>query len=396
MNYQGDPQYETIQGTQLQRATNTDKDIIKFGDTYYMCFQGIWFMANTPKGPWTLATSVPDEVYKIPPNSPAHSVTYVTVQDDDDTDDYVTYAAYAGYSGLMIGWGCAVWGTGWYYPPYYWYGGYYPIYYPYWRSYGYGAWYNPYTGRYGTAGRIYGPYGGVGFGARYNPSTGTYSRGAFAYGPNGARGAAQAYNPRTGTYASTRQGSGVYGSWGSTSVTRGDDWVNTKRFTSSSGNTTRVTRGDQGGMISRRGPNGGGFVGQKGDNVYAGRDGTVYRRDANGNWSKWDNGNWNSPNRPEQRNSSGRDSMLNDRARAEERSRGGDRGGDRSTVNSLERDRAARSSGSQRTRDTGSYNRSRGGNAGSYSRSSGASRGGGGGFSRGGGGGFRGGGGRRR
>ena len=64
--------------------------------------------------------------------------------------------------------GAAVWGTGWYYPPYYWGGGYYPIYYPYGRTYGYGSWYNPYTGVYGTAGRIYGPYGGVGYGARYN------------------------------------------------------------------------------------------------------------------------------------------------------------------------------------------------------------------------------------
>lgn len=233
--YQGDPQYQNIQGTQLQRAANTDKDVIKFGDMYYMCYQGLWFISNSPKGPWTLAESVPKEIYQIPPSSPAHSVTYVTVQDDDNDDDWVTYAAYAGYSGLMIGWGCAVWGTGWYYPPYYWYGGYYPIYYPYWRTYGYGAWYNPYTGIYGTAGRIYGPYGGVGFGARYNPSTGTYARGAFAYGPYGARGAAQAYNPRTGAYAATRQGSNVYGSWGSTHVQRGDDWVNTKRFTNSAG-----------------------------------------------------------------------------------------------------------------------------------------------------------------
>src|SRR6185503_5580394 len=172
--YNGEPEYEAIQGTQLHRAKNTDKEIIKFGDTYYMLFEGIWFMANTPKGQWTLATSVPKEIYDIPANSPAHSVTYVTVEEDEDkNDDWVTYAAYAGYSGLMIGWGCAVWGTGWYYPPYYWYGGYYPIYYPPLRTYGYGSWYNPYTGRYGTAGRIYGPYGGVGFGARYNPGTRT-------------------------------------------------------------------------------------------------------------------------------------------------------------------------------------------------------------------------------
>lgn len=394
--YQGDPQFQPIQETTLQRAVNTDKEIIKVGETYYMCFQGVWFQANTAKGPWTLATSVPQEIYQIPPSSPANSVTYVTVQpDEDESDDWVTYASYAGYSGLMIGWGCAVWGTGWYYPPYYWYGGYYPIYYPYWRTYGYGAWYNPYTGVYGTAGRIYGPYGGAGFGARYNPSTGTYARGAFAYGPYGARGAAQAYNPRTGTYAQTRQGSNVYGSWGSTQVQRGDDWVNTKRFTNSAGNTTRVTRGDEGGMISRRGPNGGGFVGSKGDNVYAGRDGNVYRRDANGNWSKWENGGWNNPQRPEQRgDSSVRDSMLSDRARNTERSdrargeRAGNTSGsiDRGTMSGLERDRAARSSGAQRSRDFGTYNRSR-----SSSGSMGGSRGGGG-FSRGGGGGFRGGG----
>jgi hypothetical protein len=394
--YQGEPNYQSIQGTQLQRAVNTDKEIIKVGDTYYLCYQGVWFMAGTGKGPWTLATKVPEEIYKIPASSPAHSVTYVAVQEDEDNDDdWVTYAAYAGYSGVMIGWGCTVWGTGWYYPPYYWYGGYYPVYYPYWRTYGYGAWYNPYTGVYGTAGRIYGPYGGVGFGARYNPTTGTYARGAFAYGPYGARGAVQAYNPRTGTYAATRQGSNVYGSWGSTHVQRGDDWVNTKRFTNSAGNTTRITRGDQGGVISRRGPDGSGFVGTKGENIYAGRDGNVYRRDGNGNWQKWDNGSWNSPPRAEQR-SSARDSMLNDRARQSERASGERIGNssnrasqmDRGTVSTLERDRAARSDGAQRSRDYGSYSRSR------SSGSVGGYRGGGGG-GRGGGGGFRGGGRRR-
>jgi hypothetical protein len=134
-----------------------------------------------------LAESVPDEIYKIPASSPSHTVTYVKVESNEP--DWVTYAAYGGYMGMMVGWGCAIWGTGWYYPPYYWGGGYYP----YFRTYGYGAWYNPYTGIYGTAGRIYGPYGGVGFGARYNPGTGTYARGAFAYGPYGARGAAQAF-----------------------------------------------------------------------------------------------------------------------------------------------------------------------------------------------------------
>src|SRR6201991_1722389 len=114
--YNGEPQYDNIQGTQLQRAANTDKEIIKVGDTYYMCYQGVWFMSNSPKGPWTIATSVPQDIYKIPPSSPSYPVTYVQVaDDDDDDDDWVTYAAYAGYTGLMVGWGCTVWGTGWYY-----------------------------------------------------------------------------------------------------------------------------------------------------------------------------------------------------------------------------------------------------------------------------------------
>ena len=37
--------------------------------------------------------------------------------------------------------------------------------------------------------------------------------------------AGQAYNPRTGTYAQTRQGSNVYGNWGTSSVQRGDNWA---------------------------------------------------------------------------------------------------------------------------------------------------------------------------
>ena len=51
MIYQGEPQFQDIDpGTQLQRAVNTDKEIIKVGDMYYMCYQGVWFMASTAEG----------------------------------------------------------------------------------------------------------------------------------------------------------------------------------------------------------------------------------------------------------------------------------------------------------------------------------------------------------
>jgi hypothetical protein len=351
--YQGEPQFQPIEKTTVARATNTDKDIIKVGDLYYLCFQGVWFMARTPNGPWEVTGSVPPQIYEIPISSPAHSVTYVTVEDDDD--EWVVFAAAAAYTGVMVAWGCAVWGSGWYYPPYIGYGGFYPAYFPYYPTYGYSAWYNPWTGTYGRGAGVYGPYGGAGVGARYNPRTGTYARGAAAYGPYGARGVAEAYNPRTGTYAATRQGSGVYGSWGTTGVQRGDQWATTSRRTSNiTGNTTRVTQGSEGGAaVSRRGPQGSGFVGTSGDgDVYAGRDGNVYRKQ-DGSWQRYDNGSWNGVQQP---------SPQLDRDAAA-RSDGAQRA----------RDASSARSGSSTTRSTGSYRPSGGG-----TRSGGGMRAGGG------------------
>ena len=379
VTFGGDPQFQPIEKTTVQRAVNTDKDVFKVGDLFYMCYQGVWFVGKSATGPWEVAESVPEVIYQIPASSPSHHVTYVTVEDDDD-DEWVTFAAAAGYTGMMVAWGCTVWGTGWYYPPYYGFGGYYPYYYPYFPTYGYSAWYNPWTGAYGRSAAVYGPYGGAGVGARYNPRTGTYARGAAAYGPYGARGVAQAYNPRTGTYAQTRQGSNVYGSWGSTSVQRGDDWAKTNRYTNNrTGNTTRTVRTDEGGAVMRRGDDGGRVgVGNEG-NVYAGKDGNVYRRQ-DGTWQKYDNGNWNNtPNQP-----SGERPTPNDRAgdRATTTNRPTTTQTDRSTVDQLNKDARARAEGSQRTRDAGSYR-----SGGSSAPRTGSYRGGGGG---------RAGGGRRR
>src|SRR5262249_51702198 len=281
----------------VARAVNTDKDILKVGDRYYMCFDGVWFMSAGPSGPWNVADTIPSQVYEIPISSPAYPVTQVTVDSSDN--DAVVYSAAAAYTGLMVGWGVAMWGTGYYYPPYFWSGGYYPVYYPRYPTYGYGARYNPWTGAYTRGGAVYGPYGGAGYAARYNPRTGTYSRGAAAYGPGGgARGVAQAYNPRTGTFAQTRQGSNVYGSWGRTSDQRGGQGATTWRVTNrATGNTTRATQGSGGGAaLSRRGSGGGTVARTGGGDVYAGRDGSVYRNQG-GSWQKYDNGSWSNISR---------------------------------------------------------------------------------------------------
>jgi hypothetical protein len=298
---------------------------------------------------------VPKQIYEIPVSSPSHTVTYVTVQESND--DAVVFATAMAFTGVMVAWGCAVWGTGYYYPPYVRYGGY-PIYYPHYPTYGYGAAYNPWTGAYSRGAVAYGPYGGAGVSQRYNPRTGTYSRGAAAYGPYGSRAAASAYNPRTGTVGATRQGSSVYGSWGQTGVRRGDDWATTKRYSSNvTGNTTRVTRTSDG-------------------DVYAGRDGNVYRKEGDG-FQKYENGGWNNVDRP----TGSERPQVQDRAGqgAEAGQRPATSGWDQNTAGQVQRDSAARAEGAQRTQDAGRVQSGATTRSGSYRPSGGGRAGAGGG-----------------
>lgn len=392
VEYQGEPKFESIPPTTVSHAVNTDKQVFKVGDLYYMCFQGVWFMAKGPEGPWEVTSSVPTQIYEIPTSSPDHNVTYVTVVEEDSDDEWVAFATVAAYTGIMIAWGCAVWGTGWYHPPYWGWGGMYPFYYPRYPSYGYGAWYNPWTGGYGRSAVAYGPYGGAGVTSRYNPRTGTYSRGAAAWGPYGARGYGEAYNPRTGAYGRTRQGSNVYGSWGTTSVQRGDQWVTTSRVTNRyTGTTTRVTRGSEGGAaMTRRGPGADSGVVRTGSgDVYAGRDGNVYRNQG-GSWQKYDSGSWGNVETPQRPSGQAATTQARDRSATAGATAGPTSSGrtrpDSATMDQLDRDSRARSEGSQRTRDYSSYQRSGGSRSSASSYRSGGSRGGG----------MRGGGGRRR
>lgn len=383
--YQGDPQFKPIEGAAkgVEQAVNTDKDIIKYGDLYYMCFQGVWFMSRSATGPWEVASSIPEQIYTIPTSSPVNHVTYVTVEDSDD--EWVTFAYVAAYTGIMIGWGCVMWGSGWYYPPYRW-GGY--GYYPYPHTYGMGAWYNPYTGAYGRGYAAYGPYGGVSMGAQYNPRTGTYSRGATAYGPYGSRSYGEAYNPRTGTYGQTRQGSNVYGNWGTSSVQRGDNWAQTahvenyRRGTETAG----IRTGSGAGMVTREGAGGSQTtVGRTaGGDVYAGRDGNVYRKTEGGGWeSSNGSGGWNpvdTPDRPSQTGTRDRPTTGTGTGTGANRPTTGTTSTSRPstpTTSQLERDRAARSTGNTRTTNRSTWQgsgASRAG-AGSMGRSGGGRRG---------------------
>jgi hypothetical protein len=297
VSYDGEPQFKPIESTSLSYASNTQEKIIKVGDLYYLCFQGVWFLSTSPQGPWKTADSIPKEIYTIPPSSPVYNVTYVT--QTTTTSGETEASSTAGYLGIFII-GVAVgsticYGSGYYYPPYYYYGPYpYPIYRPYPVTYGVGAYYNPHNGAYGYARGAYGPYGGVAGAAWYNPSTGTYARAAGACGAYGCAGGGRAYNPYTGAYGATRQGSNAYSQWGSSVFTKGNKWAQSAHYSDSRGTVAGARTSEGGRVVAGSGQNGRGFVGQSGSgDVYAGKDGNVYKKTDSG-WQQYGNGGWNS------------------------------------------------------------------------------------------------------
>ncbi len=294
--YAGDPEFIPIEGTSLAHAANTQERVIRYGDLYYLCFQGVWFVSASAHGPWKTVDSVPPAIYEIPPSSPVYNVTYVTVTNPTPTTVESSYSS--GYAGVFL-LGAAVgatvaYGTGHYYPPYYHVGPRpYPIYYPYPYTYGYRAVYNPATGSFAAGGVVYGPYGAAGRAAGYNAATGTYGRVASVQTASGGRTVAQAYNPWTGTYAATTQGHNAYAQWGSSVVQRGDDWVRAGHISTEQGKVARYTTSEGGSGTIISGARGqAGVVKTADDTVYAGKDGNVYKRDPNGDWNKYDDGNW--------------------------------------------------------------------------------------------------------
>ena len=298
VSYVGDPQFVLIEGTTLYYATNTSQKVIRAGDLYYLCLQGIWFVSTGPQGPWQTAKSVPQAIYTIPPSSPVYNVTYVT---QVTTADGAVEASYtAGYTGAFVmGVGTGVIiasGTGYYYPPYVaYYPGYmYPVYYPPPYTYGYMAHYHSPTGAYGVSQTAYGPYGSATRTASYNPYTGTYARTASVSTPYGSAAAGRAYNPYTGASAATRQGSNAYASWGSSVVSKGDRSAATQHYSTARGTVGSVQTSSGGkavGASTQRGTTTAAKTGS--GNMYATHDGNVYKNTGSG-WQKYDNGNWNS------------------------------------------------------------------------------------------------------
>jgi hypothetical protein len=328
VTYSGDPVFKPIPGTTLQYAVNTSFDVLQVGNQYYACDNAVWFVSSSPTGPWAVAQNVPQAVYTIPSDQPLYNDTYVTVDSYDANSVLFGYSA--GYLYSYPYYGGLYYGTGWWGAPWVGYYGGYPAYYGWPRTYVGGTYYNSVSGAYARGYGVYGPYGGAKTVAGYNPSTGNYYHGGSVYGPYGGVGHGTIYNPATGNYyhgAAAWGPNGVaykgsngnvgYRGYGSATTSPYKNWgsaATMKTVTPASYNR--------------------GMTGT--DNVYAGRDGNVYRPSSTGSWQQYNNagggwkntgaattGGWNNP-----------------------ATRGGTSAGfSNNTVNQLNRDNYARSAG---------------------------------------------------
>jgi hypothetical protein len=141
VRYDGEPQFEAIPDTDLERATNTASTVLRVGGgrRYYCVENGVWFEAGSPNGPWIVGTERPGQVDRIPPSDPVYNVRYVYIY--DTTPQYVYVGYTPGYMGCYVAGPTIIYGTGYVYRP--WYG---VVYYPRPVTWGYGMCYNPWTG----------------------------------------------------------------------------------------------------------------------------------------------------------------------------------------------------------------------------------------------------------
>nr|WP_313621350.1 carbohydrate-binding family V/XII [Achromobacter sp.] len=374
----GAPVMRPIEGTPLHYASNSQVPVIQADGRYYALSRAVWFVSDSPTGPWRVADHVPAAIYAIPANSPLHYVTYVQVY--GSTPQTVVFGYTPGYMGVVAAPdGTVVYGTGYTYPPVIvqdtWVG--YP------PSYGYNAAFDsaagfafgfaaaeawggaaPYWGPYYGAPHwggvdvnkvdVYGAWGGSGtvtHEAGWNGWTGNEWQGTHAEGYNPQTGAAfegtrgAAYNEYTGNAAAGRRGAytdpvtGASGE-GRAGAVENDDgqWAAGRQGVRTNADTGRTTyssaaatgtAGQGVDSVDRRGAtydrNTGSGAAWNNGNVYADHNGNVYEHNDNG-WQQHTSSGW----QPVQPNTQANANYLNQQRQARDYSTqrtGGEYGG---------------------------------------------------------------------
>jgi len=314
VEYDGSPDFAPIEEINVEYAQNTASAVFRYGNLYYACNDGVWYVSNSATGSWSVATDVPDAIYKIPTSNAHHNVTYVKVYDVTPEVVYVGYTP--GYYGSYYYHGTVVYGSGWYYQP--WYG---PHYYPRYPTWGLHVTYNPWYGW------------GVGVSWTNGPFRFTFSSHGSWWGVGGYRPYPRPYVH--GGYRKTNINVNINNN---INIGGGRDRPATRpgvydRPENRARNTERPATPTK---RQARPAN------DVQNNVLADRSGNVYQRGSGGDWSQRDNGQWSQPqnmDRSTSRPSTGRPSQ------------GFDSYTRPATRPQLERDFNARQQGAQRSQN---------------------------------------------
>jgi hypothetical protein len=140
VEYDGEPIYEPVDGTDLVYIENTGSTVIQSDGWYYLVEDGVWYVSSSPNGPWQVSDHRPAQVDTILPTSPVYNVKYVRVYDSTPSMVYVGYTP--GYTGSYVYYNTIFYGSGWNYSP--WVSPYY--YYPRHSTWGFNVSYNPWYG----------------------------------------------------------------------------------------------------------------------------------------------------------------------------------------------------------------------------------------------------------
>jgi hypothetical protein len=342
--YDGRPKFTDIDGTNLQYAVNTSSTVLRNGGDgrFYVVDNGVWFVSDNATGPFVVSTVRPVDVDLIPPNYPVYNAKYVNIYDVNQDYAYMGYTP--GYLNSYVYGPTVVYGTGYYYSP--WYGAYY---YPRPWSWGFNFAYTPYFG-WGFGWGYSSAWLSIGFGYGYG-----YGYYGYGYGGCGWWGPSF-YHPACwgGWYGGVRP----YGFYGNNfyvhnnvhvnyanNVYRNRGGVSSQGYYRTGGIATRTmnynrpsaVHNNAGGNYNPGSGSGGSRPGTNGNqggrpasgnntsngssrpSVYSDRQGNVYQRSQpNNNWQQRQNRTWSSVNstRPEVQNLN---RQQNDRARGEMR-----------------------------------------------------------------------------
>ena len=259
VTFDGEPEFKKAEGAAVEYAVNSPQTVLHIQSKYYCVEDGIWYESASAKGTYKVATQRPEEVEDLQPSSPVYNVKYVYIYDVQPEVVYVGYTP--GYYHSYIYNGVVVYGTGFYYRP--WYGYYY---YPRPVTFGFGVHWNPYTGWGFSVGLSFG-WVGWGFHPYYRPYWGP--RGFYAgYRGGYFHGYHRGYNRGFAAGYTAGKRHSVYNNRaGVRTLNHQNHRVNNLARNRRPANNNRVRPSTQ-----------------RGNNVLADKQGNVFKRTQNGSW----------------------------------------------------------------------------------------------------------------